>query len=227
MQVAVRITDAKSGLIRRLIDVSPTGEKLEPREYKRLVKQVGFELGAIAQHCLDVYQSNPGYYDDYIPLSMLGASNDFYNFVLDSYFVFKKEDGVSLKAAWEMYRTYCEEAKIAYPFSQRVFKEELKNYFREYKDRLSLDDGSRVRSYYSGFRSEKFEEHTPSKKAADSSQILFEEIPSQFDILCASCIAQYASSKDTPLQKWDEVTTILSQLDTKSILLRCRITILS
>lgn len=213
----VRITDAKSGLIRRLIDVSPTGEKLEPREYKRLVKQVGFELGAIAQHCLDVYQSNPGYYDDYIPLSMLGASNDFYNFVLDSYFIFKKEDGVSLKAAWEMYRTYCEEAKIAYPFSQRVFKEELKNYFREYKDRLSLDDGSRVRSYYSGFRYDKFEEHTPSKKAADPSQILFEEIPSQFDTLCASCIAQYASQKDTPLQKWDEVTTVLSQLDTSRV----------
>ena len=36
----VKITDAKSGLIRRLIDVSPTGEKLKPHEYRKLIKQV-------------------------------------------------------------------------------------------------------------------------------------------------------------------------------------------
>lgn len=47
---------------------------------------------------------------------MMGASNDFYNFVVDSYHVFKREDGVSLKSAWEMYKTYTEEAKVPYPF---------------------------------------------------------------------------------------------------------------
>ena len=41
-------------------------------------------------------------------------------------FVFKKEDGVTLKAAWEMYKTYCDEAKVGFPYSQRIFKEELK-----------------------------------------------------------------------------------------------------
>lgn len=62
----VKITDAKSGLIRRLIDVSPSGEKLSPKEYKHAVKQVGFELGPIAHHCQEVYLSEPGRYDDYI-----------------------------------------------------------------------------------------------------------------------------------------------------------------
>lgn len=211
----VRITDAKSGLIRRLIDVSPTGNKLESAEYKKITKQIGFELGAIAQHCLEVYQEDPGYYDDYIPLAMLGASNDFYNFVIDSYHVFKKEDGTSLKAAWEMYRTYCEDAKITYPFSQRIFKEELKNYFREYKDRFNMDDGSRVRSYYSGFKAERFEEHKPTeKKPLKAAAIQFEDIPSIFDKVCADCPAQYASLKETPVAKWDEVTSTLSNLDT-------------
>ena len=154
----VKITDGKSGIIRRLIDVSPTGTKLSPRDYKATVKKVGFELGAIAHHCQEVFMSDPGYYDDYIPVAMLGASNDFYNFVIDSYHIFKKEDGTTLKSAWEMYRTYCDDAKVAYPFSRRVFSEELKNYFREYKDRFSMDDGTRVRSYYSGFRTEKFED---------------------------------------------------------------------
>ena len=104
----VKITDAKSGLIRRLIDVSPTGEKLDPKDYKAIVKQIDFELGAIAYHCQEVYLASPGEYDDYIPITMLGASNDFYNFIIDSYHVFKKEDGTTLKAAWEMYKTYCD-----------------------------------------------------------------------------------------------------------------------
>ena len=96
---------AKSGLIRRLIDVSPSGNKLSPKEYKAVTKQIEFELGAIAYHCQEVYLENPGRYDDYIPVTMLGASNDFYNFIIDSYHVFKKEDGTTLKASWEMYKT--------------------------------------------------------------------------------------------------------------------------
>ena len=107
----VKITDAKSGLIRRLIDVSPSGNKLSQSEYKTVINQIKFELGAIAYHCQEVYLSNPGRYDNYIPITMLGASNDFYNFVVDSYHVFKKENGTTLKAAWEMYKTYCDEAK--------------------------------------------------------------------------------------------------------------------
>lgn len=59
-----------------------------------------------------------------------------------------------------MYKTYCDEAKVTFPFSQRIFKEELKNYFRDYKERFNLDDGTRVRSYYIGFRTEKFEDKT-------------------------------------------------------------------
>lgn len=214
----VKITDAKSGLIRRLIDVSPSGEKLSPKEYKHAVKQVGFELGPIAHHCQEVYLSEPGRYDDYIPITMLGASNDFYNFVVDSYHIFKKEDGTTLKSAWEMYKTYCDDAKVAYPFSQRVFKEELKNYFKEYKERFNLDDGTRLRSYYSGFRTEKFEDKTVSAKEEDTNpKIRFDSTESLFDQVCADCPAQYATSKETPSKKWDEVTTKLSELDTSKI----------
>lgn len=46
----VKITDAKSGIIRRLIDVRPTGNLLAPRKYQTLMSQIDFELGAIAQH---------------------------------------------------------------------------------------------------------------------------------------------------------------------------------
>ena len=214
----VKITDAKSGLIRRLIDVSPSGDKLSLKEYKTVMKQIEFELGAIAYHCQNVYLANPGMYDDYIPVAMLGASNDFYNFIIDSYHVFKKEDGTTLKASWEMYKTYCDEAKVPFPFSQRIFKEELKNYFRDYKERFNLDDGTRVRSYYIGFRTEKFEEQTISEKEEPEQKLIeFKAQPSIFDKECADCPAQYATSSEIPTSKWEKVKTKLSSIDTSKL----------
>ena len=214
----VKITDAKSGLIRRLIDVSPSGDKLSPKEYKTVMKQIEFELGAIAYHCQNVYLANPGMYDGYIPVAMLGASNDFYNFIIDSYHVFKKEDGTTLKASWEMYKTYCDEAKVPFPFSQRIFKEELKNYFRDYKERFNLDDGTRVRSYYIGFRTEKFEEQTISEKEEPEQKLIeFKAQPSIFDKECADCPAQYATSSEIPTSKWEKVKTKLSSIDTSKL----------
>ena len=215
----VKITDGKSGLIRRLIDVSPSGNKLDAKEYKKTTKQISFELGAIAYHCKEVYLSDPGRYDTYIPMAMLGASNDFYNFVIDSYHVFKREDGTTLKAAWEMYKTYCDEAKVAYPFSQRNFKEELKNYFWDFNDQFNFDDGSKVRSYYSGFRTDKFEENSGRKKKKEPEQNLIEftSTESILDKECANCPAQYANDKEAPFQKWDDVKTTLSDLDTSKV----------
>lgn len=215
----VKITDAKSGLIRRLIDVSPSGEKLSLKEYRTATKQVSFELGAIACHCRDVYLEDPSYYDGYIPVTMLGASNDFYNFVMDSFYIFKRDDSTTMKAAWEMYKTYNEEAKVAYPLSQRAFKEELKNYFREYTEKVSAEDGSRLRSYYKGFRTEKFEDQIISEPEEPKpvTMIQFDQTESIFDQECADCLAQYATKKETPSNKWDEVTTRLKDLDTKKI----------
>ena len=214
----VKITDGKSGLIRRLIDVSPSGNKLAPKEYKQIVKQVEFELGAIAYHCQEVYLENPGYYDDYTPITMMGASNDFYNFMLDSFHVFKKEDGTTMKAAWEMYKSYCDDARVPYSLSQKNFKEELKNYFRDFNERFNFDDGSRVRSYYSGFRYEKFDVQLKEKKETGKSNLIqFESIKSIFDSECHDLPAQYATAKGTPTEKWSKVKTSLSDLDTSKL----------
>ena len=212
----VKITDAKSGLIRRLIDVSPTGEKLPQKEYDIVLKQIDFELGAIAYHCKEVYQEDPDIYDNYVPVAMMGASNDFYNFILDSYFVFKKEDCTTLKVAWEMYKTYCDEAKVAYPYSQRVFKEELKNYFREYRERYSIDN-NRVRSFYSGFRAEQFDTDDFEKDEITPCLIEFKEQESVFDKVCSECPAQYANDQETPSFKWSNVRTTLKDISTDKL----------
>ena len=216
----VKITDGRSGLIRRLIDVHPTGNTLSQKEYKTAVKQIAFELGPIAYHCREVYLNDPHAYDSYIPIEMMGASNDFYNFVQDSYYVFKKDDSTSMKAAWEMYKTYCEEAKVPYVFSQRIFKEELKNYFWNYQERFDQGDGTKIRGYFSGFRTDKFEDKMPEpeeKEELTSNLIQFNSNKSIFDQICADCPAQYASNDEKPSTKWDNVKTKLSELDTSKL----------
>lgn len=213
----VKITDAKSGLIRRLIDVTPSGNKLTKREYDDVTKRIDFELGAIAKYCEDIYRKDPGAYDDYVPVSMLGASNDFYNFVLDSYFTFKEQEDVPLKSAWELYKTYCDEANVPYPFSKRIFKEELKNYFRDYKDRYTKND-TRMRSVYIGFRADKFEDEEKEEVQTPKIKLIeFNYTESIFDKDCGKYPAQYATSKGTPSKKWDNVTTTLDDINTKEL----------
>ncbi len=214
----VKITDAKSGLLRRLIDVSPSGNKVPTREYNSLVKQVGFELGGIALKCKAVYESDPGYYDNYIPVNMIAASNNFYNFVEDNYFVFKSEDGVTLQRAWEMYKTYCDEAKVGFPLNKMVFQEELKNYFDEFLPRIQLEDGTRPRNYYSGFKAKKFKRFDPEENKEESKPWLeFDSTKSIFDKEYADCFAQYANVREAPTVKWEKCKSKLSEIDTTQL----------
>lgn len=213
----VKITDAKSGLLRRLIDVSPTGEKIPISEYRKIMKAIDFELGGIALHCKAVYEANPQRYDNYVPLTMMGASNDFYNFVLDSYFIFKRDDGVTLKQAWAMYKEYCDEAKVQYSLSQRAFKEELKNYFEDFNDRAYANE-ERLRSYYSGFKTKIFEENNDiPEEPVQEYKIEFKKQNSLFDEACKNELAQYGNKDDIPSMKWDNVKTHLSDLDTSKL----------
>ena len=214
----VKITDGKSGLLRRLIDVAPSGDKLSLKEYTHCMNQIKFELGAIATHCMAVYKDNPNMYDAYIPKVMLGASNDFYNYVVDSYFTFKDEDGVSLNRAWEMYKTYCEEARVPYPMPKRQFKEELRNYFREYKDIYKTEDGETFKSYFYGFKTDTLDVVDYEKNpGVEIEQIKLDCTKSLFDEAYAECRAQYAKEDGTPRYSWDKVTTRLKDIDTSKL----------
>ena len=219
----VKITDSRSGILRRLIDVSPTGDKIPFREYNRLMKRIPFELGAIAYHCKEVYEADPEYYNSYVPVLMMGASNDFYNFMVDSYEVFSKEDSTTLKAAWEMYKTWLDYAKVPYPYSLRMFKEELRDYFKEYYDRYYDQElGERIRSVYVGLRKDRFgitdDDEPPDEKPIEvKSWIDLKPQHSLLDDYCAGCPAQYASKYETPKVSWDKVKTTLKDIDTSKL----------
>ena len=211
----VKITDAKSGIIRRLIDVSPSGLRIPSDRYRQLREDVKFELGGIAAHCKEVYERNPHQYDEYIPIAMMGASNSFYNFVLDNYDKFKQDDGITMKQAWEMYKNYNTEANVPYGYSQMLFKEELKSYFKEFFDRTTLENGTRVWNYYRGFLTEKFEmPSTVPKNDISVPDFPMDCTESLFDKEFADCPAQYATQSGTPLKKWADVTTKLSDIST-------------
>lgn len=216
----VKITEARSGLIRRLIDVRPTGEKIEFERYSQLMSRIQFELGAIAEHCLRVYESmGPEYYDGYIPQDMMSATNDFYDFVESYYDDFVKTENVTLHDAWKLYKTYCEYANVQYPYPMRLVRTELKNYFREFKTDTIID-GKHYRNYYIGFLFDKFlppEERLPKQKKVEESWLLLIEQESYLDSELAECPAQYASSKETPIKKWADVDTRLSDISTTEL----------
>lgn len=223
----VRITDAKSGIIRRLIDVIPTGNKLDYDEYSQLREQISFELGAIAYHCLQVYKENPNCYDHYIPINMLSTTNHFFDFMEESLPVFKRDDSATLKAVYTMYKTYCDDSNVSYPMSRQAVKEELKNYFREYFERYHLPNGAYARCYYKGFIDSKFKDGTVvlnSEKKDDArkeklpdSKFIFAEQPSILDTVCADCPAQYANLEGNPSAKWDNVKTKLLDINTHEL----------
>lgn len=213
----VKITDAKSGLLRRLIDVSPTGNKIPTKRYDILMNQVKFELGAIAYHCKYVYLENPDAYNNYVPTSMMGASNDFYNYVLDSYDIFKRQNSTTLKAAYEMYKAYCDDSNVKYPLSKLLFKEELKNYFATFNERALLDQGERVRNYYEGFKLDKFIYSGDKLEKIPEPILELNCTESLLDEYCADCQAQYGNEDEKPTFKWNNVKTKLRDLDTHKL----------
>lgn len=207
----VKISDAKSGIIRRLIDVHPTGNKIDADRYHILMNQIDFELGAIAYKCLQRFKElGKNYYNGYRPLEMMLQTDVFYNYVEAHYDIFKEQNGVSLKQAYSLYKEFCAETGIDKLLPQYKFREELRNYFDMFEDR-ALIEGERMRSYYSGFKD------IYASNTVDAKQyvIKFFEQDSKFDIMYAAQPAQYAKESGYPGRKWENTKTKLSDLDTK------------
>lgn len=212
----VRISDAKSGIIRRLIDVSPTGNKFPPNHYHTLMARIDFELGSIAHHCLEVYrQMGKNYYSSYRPLEMMLQTDIFFNFIEAYYDVFKAQDGATLKQAYTLYKEYCAETGIEFVLPQYKFREELRNYFQDFQDRTVVDSVS-VRSYYSGFVAERFKSRVQSETGPTFSLVL-EETTSLLDLEYADQPAQEAKDDGTPATRWALVKTRLADIDTSKV----------
>lgn len=217
----VKISDARSGIIRRLIDVNPSGNRLASKKYLTLLKKIDFEYGAIAAHCLEVYKHMGfHYYDAYRPTEMMYKTDAFFNFVEAHYDIFAEGEGISLKRAWSLYKEYCDEAKLKYSMQMNRFREELKDYFKYFEHRKTMEDGSVVTSWFAEFDKTKFNvvREVPTEEVEEEMPLLeMNETESIFDEVMAHQPAQYASRSETPSKKWSEVDTTLEDLNTKRI----------
>lgn len=210
----VKINDAKSGIIRRLIDVHPTGAMIAADRYQDLMQMIDFELGGIAYHCLQRYQKlGKNYYNSYRPLEMMLQTDVFYNYVEYSFDIFKAQNGITLKQAYELYKEFGNETGLDKLLPQYKFREELRNYFDKFEDKAEVD-GTMVRSYYSGFK----HLSPPNPFIADDSYLIkLEETPSRFDQLYPDQPAQYGKASGYPGRKWADVTTTLKDLNTTKL----------
>jgi hypothetical protein len=239
----VKITDAKSGLLRRLIDIRPSGKIMNGAKFKELKSKIKFELSGIAYQCMELYSNNKSLYDDYRPMDMMAKTNDFYDFVLEYYDRFLMEDYVTLATTWEWYKKYAEDSSLTFKLQRRQFALELSSYFESGPlDEWSIDeDGTRrhVSSVYRGFKKEKFKnvksvvtEVVRVKKRGDENTkdipdwlklhevVDVEEVErNPFNVYFNDGIAQYAvideSGKGSrPKRKWDDVRAKLRSINT-------------
>ena len=215
----VRITDTRSGLIRRVIDVHPTGNRVGPEKYQALMTQIEFELGAIAHQCLDVYTGlGKSYYNAYRPVEMMAQTDYFYNFVASAYDIFLDQGGTTANQAWGLFKEFCEEQKIDAKMPQFKFREELKNYFESFHQRIKLDD-QWVWAWYSGFDTKKFIQHDVTPE--DKELLKMEDTISILDEVLESLPAQYGRvdkhGDEVPDKRWDSVRTTLADIDTTQL----------
>lgn len=232
----VKITNARSGLQRRLIDIRPTGSLLPFKKYNSLMNKIDFELGAIAWHCKEVYESDKEKYLNYRPSKSIRATNYTYNFLEENYFEYK--DGVSLKRLWNDYKKYCDEAGIKFTLDKLRLEQEAGAYFKTFLVDSKLEDGTRVYRYFKDIRPEKFGFKSNIVEVKDGSSINDKldnngngtdsdedwlDLKPQHSLLddeFKDFPAQYAKLKngsEVPIKKWDDVKTTLKDLDTSKV----------
>lgn len=225
----IRITDSKSGLLRRLIDVEPTGDTVRPERYEELMRAISFEHGSIAKHCLDVYtRLGKHAYDAYRPMRMLEETSTTFDFLVSNYDYLStavdERTGVTLKRLYSMYKEYCDEAGVRYPLGKQAFHRDVRPYFDHYSQRVDIYEHGGHKAYYNvlyGLNDKRFEsigargdgivpKTAPLVLDGDASRCIF-------DTAMADMPAQYASESGGPIRRWDNCNTMLKDLDTSRL----------
>lgn len=207
----VEITDAMSGLLRRLIDVRPSGRRVSSSDYDRYKAGLTYELGAIAGNCLDKYNElGIGHYDGYTAVDMIRRTNVIYNFMEEFKLRFKAADHVTLKEAWKAYKQYAEDSNVTHRYQYHTFRDEIARYFEAFHQ-VTRINGVQMRSVFVGYKGLTSVSQTI---VSDDTDRWLNLVPTSTSVLRQLKLkAQLASDKGTPRTYWSSVSTTIDQLD--------------
>ena len=204
----VKISGVNSGLVRRIIDIKTKDVRnpIPMDRYNMLMAGINNELPGIACKCLRVYSDlGRDYYRNYEPIEFMRRTDYMFNFVSEMADHWADQSEVTLAQAWESWKTYCHEIGLDSKMNRNALATSLKNYFNEFHER----SGGKY-SVFKGF-------HLQAKVGGNELSedwLDLKDQPSIFDETHKFIKACYSNDAGVPEKSWDNVTTVLQELDT-------------
>ena len=216
-----KVRNVDSGITRRAIVVNPSGQKVSHTRYNQLMSQIKYELPYIAHMAISRFEElGFDYYDDYFDVDMAEQTDHIFDFIRSN--AIHMQNGITLKQISELYREYLEDMGWKTDGYKATIKREALRYF----DTMLKDshvDGTRVNNYFKGFRwNIAFPEGVVGTTKADDTVVPdnwleFDHHNEVFNKLAADYPAQAALRNGNPSEKWDNVVTKLSDIQTNKL----------
>ena len=217
-----KVRNIDSGITRRAVVAEPTDETHDYETYMTLMERIQFELPHIAQKAIDFFEKKgPGYYQNYVPFDMMESTDLFFSFMREH--ARALGDRCTLKTAAELYRAYLTDFEYDTSGYKKKVKTELKRYYKTFVEQKRID-GEVVKNVYEGL---KWDDLFPGQPKPEFNEENSEEgliayfglgeNQSTFDEVAAMYPAQYTNSEGHPKLKWDQVKTVLKDIDTREL----------
>lgn len=216
-----KVRNVDSGITRRAIVVNPSGQKVSHTRYNQLMSQIKYELPYIAHMAITRFEElGFDYYDDYFDVDMAEQTDHIFDFIRSN--AIHMQNGITLKQISELYREYLEDMGWKTDGYKATIKREALRYF----DTMLKDshvDGTRVNNYFKGFRwNIAFPEGVVGTTKADDTVVPdnwleFDHHNEVFNKLAEDYPAQPALRNGNPSEKWDNVVTKLSDIQTNKL----------
>ena len=216
-----KVRNVDSGITRRAMVVNPSGQKVSRTRYNQLMSQIKYELPYIAHMAISRFEElGFDYYDDYFDVDMAEQTDHIFDFIRSN--AIHMQNGITLKQISELYREYLEDMGWKTDGYKATIKREALRYF----DTMLKDshvDGTRVNNYFKGFRwNIAFPEGVVGTTKADDTVVPdnwleFDHHNEVFNKLAAEYPAQPALRNGNPSEKWDNVVTKLSDIQTNKL----------
>lgn len=218
-----KVRNIDSGITRRAVVAVPTNLTHDYKTYNSLMSRVEFELPMIAQRAIDLFnERGPAYYESYVDYDMIEATDYFFSFVREN--ALNLGETCTLKQASELYKLYLDELGYESAGYKRKVRQELSRYYKKFYDTKKID-GMSMKNIFEGFKWElvfpdkanvgDIKQHVTEEEFLKEYNII--EQPSIFDVVAKDYPAQLTNEKGDPKHKWDNVMTILKDINTREL----------